>query len=179
MVFNLFPIGERSMAIKYKILEKDTSQHSIVVRYYTDILTEDSLATSFIIDSEGNTVIDRGPDGSPKRCQTDYNINLWNVSDTQPGANTEAIFNKIYESAPYDWFELKEKILDNNIDTTMSAIDPLIGSTGEAIKPVVPTPIVTEVVNNSTQSTLSENEIELLIQNLVNNTSSNSASSNT
>jgi hypothetical protein len=171
------------MAIKYKILEKDTSQHSVVVRYYTDIITEDSLATSFTTDSDGNTVIDRGPDGSPKRCQTDYNISLWNVSDTQPGANTEAIFNRIYESAPYDWFELKEKILDNSIDTTMSVIDSLIGSIGEVIKPVVPTPVVTEVVtevvNNSTQSTLSENEIELLIQSLVNNTSSNSASSNT
>jgi len=64
------------MNFKFKILSFDLSQHSIVVRYYTDFLTEDNLATSFNLDGS----IERNKDGSPIRCQTDYNLNIWKTN---------------------------------------------------------------------------------------------------
>jgi hypothetical protein len=36
------------MNLKYKIIETDTAQHSIVVRYYTDVVTETILATDIL-----------------------------------------------------------------------------------------------------------------------------------
>ena len=95
------------MTVKFRILNKEVDQHSIVVRYYTDYLTEDDLATSFTIDSNGSKVIERGVDGKPLRCQTDYNINIWNVQATQSGANSNAVIDYISRSAPFDWFELR------------------------------------------------------------------------
>ena len=174
MVFSPYQIGEHSMAVKFKILDKDTTQHSIVVRYYTDILTEDSLATSFITDGDGNTVIDRRPDGSPRRCQTDYNVSIWNVHAAQLGANADVIIQQINECAPYDWFALKEKILDETVDTDMVLIDSLIGQTYEAVRPIRIEPIVVQD-NVVAQSDVSENDIEQLIQTILSNTTSGSS----
>jgi len=158
------------MAVKFRILDKDVNQHSIVVRYYTDILSEDSLATSFVVDSDGNTIIDRGPDGTPKRCQTDYSINIWDVSATQPGANTDIIFQQINDSAPYDWFDLKEQIVDANVDTDMFVVDSLIGQVREAVRPIRLEPIIANANAN-----ISESEIEQLIQTILSNTTSGSS----
>jgi len=171
MVYNPCLIGERSMAVKFRILDKDVNQHSIVVRYYTDILSEDSLATSFVVDSDGNTIIDRGPDGTPKRCQTDYSINIWDVSATQPGANTDIIFQQINNSAPYDWFDLKEQIVDANVDTDMFVVDSLIGQVREAVRPIRLEPIIANANAN-----ISDSEIEQLIQALISSNTTPEAS---
>lgn len=60
------------MNIKCKILLYDEIQQSVVVRYYSDLVSEDDIAIS--LDSDGNII--RRSDGSPERCITDGNINL-------------------------------------------------------------------------------------------------------
>lgn len=102
------------MEIKYKIISVDPSQHSIIVRYYSDLISEDSLATSF----NGDGSIARDENGSPLRCQTDYNINVWQTTSTP---TIEDIKNIANLSAPFDWFRLKHAILDPNVNTSLSA----------------------------------------------------------
>lgn len=103
------------MDFKFKILDIDLSQHSIVVRYYTDKITEDNLATSF--NSDGSIM--RKDDGSPVRCQTDYNLNIWK---TNPPPTEEEIIKYINDCFPYEWFKLKYDVLDENVDTSLSSI---------------------------------------------------------
>lgn len=158
------------MTVKFRILNKELEQHSVVVRYYTDYLTEDDLATSFTIDSNGSKVIERGVDGKPLRCQTDYNINIWNVQATQSGANSNAIIDYISRSAPFDWFELRREVLDPNVNTDMPLIDSLIGTEYQAEKPVAVIPEKLE---------LTESEIEALINSMVSNLVSANSSAST
>ena len=148
------------MTIKFRILNKELEQHSVVVRYYSDFFTEDLLATSFTVDSNGDKIIDRGADGKPLRCQTDYNINIWNVQATQIGANSNAIIDYLSRSAPFDWFDLKQSVMNAEVDTNMVAIDPLIGMEFQTERPI------TIISDNVT-----EQEIENLIKSIVSNTS--------
>lgn len=150
------------MEVKYRIIDVDPNQHSIVVRYYTNVLSEDSLATSFNTDGS----IARGTDGSPLRCQTDYNINIWKT-DTAPTA--EEIQKIANDAAPYDWFKLKHDILNPNIDTSLSNVSSLVGKEFVAVKPVV------AVVEEKTTEENIENEIQKIIDSLTANTSSNTS----
>jgi len=160
------------MTVKFRILNKELDQHSVVVRYYTDYLSEDDLATSFTVDDKGNNIIQRGEDGKPLRCQTDYNINIWNVQATQQGSNSNAIVDYIGRSAPFDWFELKYAVMNVQINTDMALVDSLIGVEYQAEKPVVESPVVEE------KPELTENEIEALINSMISNlVSSNTTSS--
>ena len=144
------------MEVKYRIIDVDPNQHSIIVRYYTNVLTEDSLAISF--NSDGS--IARRADGSPQRCQTDYHINVWKT-ETPP---TEEEIQKIAnDSAPYDWFKLKQDIMDPNIDTSLSNASSLVGKEFAAVKPVV-------IQDKVTDENI-ENEIQKIIDSLTSNTS--------
>jgi len=146
------------MEVKYRIIDVDPNQHSIIVRYYTNVLTEDSLAISFNTDGS----IARRADGSPQRCQTDYHINIWKT-ETPP---TEEEIQKIAnDSAPYDWFKLKHDILDPNIDTSLSNVSSLVGKEFAAIKPVI------AIVEEKTTEENIENEIQKIIDSLTANTS--------
>lgn len=146
------------MEAKYRIIDVDPNQHSIIVRYYTDVLTEDSLAISF--NSDGS--IAKRSDGSPQRCQTDYHINIWKT-DTAPTA--EEIQKIANDAAPYDWFKLKHDILDPSIDTSLSNASSLIGKEFSAVKPVI------AVVEEKTTEENIENEIQKIIDSLTANTS--------
>lgn len=146
------------MEVKYRIIDVDPNQHSIIVRYYTNVLTEDSLAISF--NSDGS--IARRADGSPQRCQTDYHINIWKT-DTAPTA--EEIQKIANDAAPYDWFKLKHDIMDPNIDTSLSNVSSLVGKEFAAIKPVI------AFVEEKTTDENIENEIQKIIDSLTANTS--------
>lgn len=100
------------MKIKYRILNVDLNEHSIYVRYYTDIITEDSLATEF---DENNNV--RYKDGFPTRCRTDYHLNIWQI----PSPSEEELKTLIMSSAPINWFMLQESIKNEEIDTSLSS----------------------------------------------------------
>jgi hypothetical protein len=148
-----------SNEIKFKIIELDTTQHSMVVRYFSDLLTEEELASSFELDEQGNRVIQRRPDGSPVRCQTDYNINIWRV----PAPSTEEIKKIASQSAPRDWFRLKHEIILNTSDTSMANVASLMNQV-----------IVAENIDNLNNSAeLSNEEIDQILNNLANSNTSN------
>lgn len=95
--------------IKYKIIETDTSQHSIVVRYYTDIVTEALLSTDTV-------------DGIIRRCRTDYSFDL-----PVPTPTGTALHDFIVARAPTAWLRTQEDVLNPAIDTSLSGIISLVG----------------------------------------------------
>lgn len=131
--------------VKFKIIELDTTQHSMVVRYFSDLLTEDELASSFETDEQGNRVIQRRPDGSPVRCQTDYNINIWKV----PAPSAEEIKKIASQAAPYDWFRLKHAVMDIETDTSMANVVSLINQVIVANSTIMTQPEIIQIINES------------------------------
>lgn len=115
------------MEVKYRIILVDPEEHSIVVRYFTDKVTEEMLATEF--DSNGNPVLTEA--GYPTRCRTDYHINIFQV----PSPSQEEIVKIINYNAPYEWLNMQEQINDPDIDTSLSDIVGLVNTTGIAEKP--------------------------------------------
>ena len=113
--------------IKYKIVEVDTNQHSIVVRFYTDKITEDLLATDVL-------------DGVIRRCRTDYSIDL-----PIPAPVGAALSDFILARAPKDWLENQEKIADPTVDTSMTDLASLIGvEVSTTLTPIL-TPVVPQI----------------------------------
>lgn len=96
--------------IKYKIIEINEAEHAIVVRFYTDIVTEQMLAVEW------------GNGGVITRCRTDYNITL--PVPAPRGNDLEAL---IMRHAPVDFFEVKAKVEDPNVDTSLEFLRPSIG----------------------------------------------------
>jgi len=105
------------MKINYRILNVNEQEHSIVVRYYTDIVTEAYLATPKYSDGTFDTT----PEGYPVGCRTDYNFNVWET----PSPSQERLIEIIQNNAPRDWLHLHEQILSQNVDTTLSDVKPL------------------------------------------------------
>ena len=95
--------------IKYKIVEVNEAEHSLVVRYYTDKITEESLAVDIL-------------DGVIRRCRTDYSIDL-----PVPAPVEIELHNFIMGRAPILWLNTKESVLDPMIDTSLSHYMELIG----------------------------------------------------
>lgn len=156
------------MEVKYRIIDFDPNQHSITVRYYTNLLTEDLLAISF---NNDGTIL-RKDDGTPARCQTDYHINIWK---TNPPPTLDDIKRIANDSAPYDWFKLKHDILDPDVDTSLSAVSFLIDQEFVAEKPIS---VVELAMQNETQENADiESEIQKIIDSITSN--SNSSSANT
>lgn len=97
------------MNVKYKIIELHPEQHSIVVRYYTDIVTEIYLASQM-------------QDGKVLRARTDYAIDI-PVPVPTPG-QLEAI---ILGAAPIKFLETLENVINPSVDTTMSSLSSIVG----------------------------------------------------
>tara|TARA_Y100000034_G_scaffold69712_1_gene84139 strand:+ start:183 stop:551 length:369 start_codon:yes stop_codon:yes gene_type:complete len=119
------------MQIKYKIISCSEEERSIIVRFYSDVITEEELANR---DEAGEII--RHSDGSIKNCRTDYNINLFQVP--APTGNDLEVF--IARHAPKDWLEMLEKVKDPAIDTTLSTIKDMVGPERNAVVPPEPTP---------------------------------------
>jgi hypothetical protein len=98
-----------SIVIKYKIVEVNTNQHSIVVRFYTDIITEAMLATDVL-------------DNVIRRCRTDFSFDL-----PVPCPQGDALNAFIAARAPVAWFETQEAVLNPAVDTSLAAVLPLVG----------------------------------------------------
>lgn len=99
------------MTIKYKILALNPSGHSILVRYYTDIMTPEKLVARRSL-----------ADGSIEACKTDYSIDL-----PVPAPTGEDLHMYIMMRAPVQWLETMEKVLDDTIDTTLDSLSALVG----------------------------------------------------
>jgi len=96
------------MNLKYKIIEVNTNEHSVVVRFYTDVITEEMLATDIL-------------DGVIRRCRTDYSIDLPLPLPTGDDLNAY-----IVARAPVVWLETQEAVLDPNVDTSLSSVLSLL-----------------------------------------------------
>lgn len=97
------------MNLKYKIIEVYPEHHSIVVRFYTDIITEEMMATDVL-------------DGVIRRGRTDYAIDL-----PYPAPTGDALVQLISSKAPLDWLAAQEAVLNPVLDTSLSSISDLVG----------------------------------------------------
>lgn len=99
------------MKIFYKVLLVDEPDGSILVRYWTDKLSEKELS----MDPEETLDV-------PTKCYTDYALHLWN-----PQMSEQELHEVIRQQAPIQWFELQEKIKDPTIDTSLDMAQDLVG----------------------------------------------------
>lgn len=107
------------MNLKYKIIEVYPEQHSIVVRFYTDVITESMLAVDVL-------------DGVIRRCRTDFNIDL-----PFPAPTGDALAELIVSKAPKEWLATQEAVLNPVLDTSLSSVANLVGQ--EVVPAVLPT----------------------------------------
>lgn len=105
------------MTIKYKIVEVHPATHSIVVRYYTDKIGEESLAAQRV-------------DGVLVRCVTDFSIDL-----PLPTPQDAALRDLISLRAPKAWLETQEAVKDKKVDTSMSGLLSLLGVEAVVVTP--------------------------------------------
>lgn len=98
--------------ISYKIVEVWPDSHSIVARYWTDIISEEFLAS----DDQ------RNDQGKPIRCRSDVAITL--PIPAPQGSELEKI---ILMNAPKNWLQLLHMVNDPNVDTNLDSIQSLIG----------------------------------------------------
>jgi len=124
------------MEIKYKIIETHPQLHSVVVRFYTKLLTEELLCT--YKDSEGTPILDEKK--NIIRCKYDLNITFYEV----PIPAGEDLKQYILARAPIDSMTLEEKILSISIDTSLDSLSSLVGV--EEVGTVVLTPLPSEVI---------------------------------
>ena len=116
------------MKIYYRIISKDENEQNIVVRYWTDSISEDTLAVDYLTGS-----IERDNYGHPKHCRTDYNFTLY---DSELWKNESKLNEFIINNAPVSWFELKEKVSNNSVNTSITAVK--LGKTSSAnVTPIV------------------------------------------
>jgi hypothetical protein len=110
---------EEKMNINYRILSKDDEDHSLIIRYWTDIISEESLATS--LNTEGNINVD--DNGHPLRCRTDYNLTLYGLnSPTNTDLHSFAI-----RCAPIEFLRLLELKKTNPQALNLSEVNNIIG----------------------------------------------------
>jgi hypothetical protein len=96
------------MIIKYKIIEAYPEEHLIVVRYYTDFLTEEMLASDVL-------------DGKIRRCRTDVSLNV-----PIPTPDEKGLHEFISSYAPVHFFQLKELTMKNDPSIEMGYITGLL-----------------------------------------------------
>lgn len=111
------------MNIHYRIVKVDPAAHGVLVRYWTDKVTEMDLAGP--MDADGKPLLNA--DGYPIGCRTDV---LLTVYDT-PTPSPEELDKRIMMSAPTDFLKLQEDIQDNNVDTSMKNVRNLVGDSKE------------------------------------------------
>lgn len=107
------------MKIYYRILNINDNDHSLVVRYWTDNITELSLCSEF--DKDNLPLIT--DDGYPVRCRSDVSVTFYN--NLNPSQN--AIVEIIKVNAPVDWFRLLESVKDPDTVVNLNAALPLKG----------------------------------------------------
>lgn len=97
----------------------DPGAHGLVVRYFTDEVTEMDLANS--LNEDGSVKLNA--DGYPLSTRTDV---LMSIYDT-PAPSQEEIEKRIMLNAPVDWLKLQEDIQNPNVDTKLANFRNLTG----------------------------------------------------
>jgi hypothetical protein len=107
------------MKINYRVLSYNEKDHSMTVRYWTDILSEDDLA--LIFDEYGKIVYNAN--GYPVRARTDVNLTFYN----NPNPSEEDILNKIKKSSPFEWMKLLEQNKLSNTQYSLANVVSFVG----------------------------------------------------
>lgn len=150
----------RKLNLKYRILSTDKRNNSIIVRYWTDILSEKDL-------SDFDEITE---DGTPTRCSTDSNIVLWN--DIKTPADLEKI---ILDSAPIRLLENKENFKTQDVNVFDGLVEGFLNKVHkkeiDISTPPPPPPAVTETIKVMTdeEKAMTDEEIEELLNNLMTN----------
>jgi len=145
------------MNIHYKIVELWPDDHLIVARYWTDVFTEEMLA------SDSN----RKADGTPVRCRTDVTINL-----PIPVPTKDELDIIVKKAGPIAWLKMMEDVKNPDVDTDTTSIRDLIEvektTTFAEIENLLPRPPAVDDVLNlpNTNTELTEDDIKKLIENL-------------
>ena len=102
------------MNINYRILKIDNEAHSVVVRYFTDVVSEFDLSS--LKNPDGTPTLDSN--GYPVQCMTDTSLTLY---DTQNP--TEADVDVLIKRAvPSDWLKLREDLKLGVVSSDLSGI---------------------------------------------------------
>jgi len=109
------------LKINYRVLSVNPSEHSITIRYFTDIITEELLAID--LDENGNIKLDK--QGKPLRCKTDY---LFTYYPNNENMSKESIIKFIEDCAPVDYLSSQESLFNNGVD--FSVVEEMIGFEG-------------------------------------------------
>ena len=107
------------MNIHYRILKVDPAAHGILVRYFTDKVTEMDLANS--LNPDGSVILNA--DGYPVSTRTDIMLSIYDT----PAPSNEELEKRIMMSAPVQWLKLQEDIKDPDVDTKLSDARNLTG----------------------------------------------------
>ena len=105
------------MKLKYKIVESWPKDGIIVVRFFSDELPELSIMSS----------PDLKEDGSPVRCRTDVAISV-----PLPLPSFSEVEKLIWLQCPIVFFETQQKILNPDVDTTLSIIEKKLNKKSKA-----------------------------------------------
>ena len=107
------------MNVHSRIISYNNDDNSFVVRYWTDVISEMTLASFF--DNQNRVVMDSN--GYPQRCRTDYNITIYN----KPDPTKEDIDKLIKNQAPKQWLYITEQKAIGNIHFDLSNVSDMIG----------------------------------------------------
>jgi hypothetical protein len=135
------------MNLHYKIVEVWPQDHLVVIRYWTDALSEEFLASNDI----------RKEDGTPERCRSDVSVTL--PIPAPEGAELEKL---LISYAPLDWLKTMEKIQAPEIDTSMDGILNLKHQQFTVAD-------VEKKIPGELANVLTDDEIEAMIQNITAN----------
>lgn len=95
------------MNLHYKIVEVWPQDHLVVIRYWTDALSEEFLASNDI----------RKEDGTPERCRSDVSVTL-----PIPLPTGKELEDLLISYAPLEWLKTLEKVQAPEIDTSMEEV---------------------------------------------------------
>lgn len=117
------------MNIKYKIIEKYPSSRQIVVRFFTDLVDENHLATDVDPITRQATNLDES--GVPRRCKTDVAITL-----PLRVLTPEEEKNIIMQQCMWQWLQDEERVInakdvpDTELSTVVDSISSMSTNVG-------------------------------------------------
>jgi hypothetical protein len=131
------------MNINYKIVEVHEDSRTMVVRYYTDIVTENDL--DVMQNSNSNT--------SPARCKTDVSLNI-----PIPEPTEQELHKIVLKHVPLEALRTFEALKTQSSNTVLSVV--------YTMKDVIYAKTEQQIVDMFTSPTLTDTEIDQIIKNL-------------
>ena len=101
------------MQIYYRILSLNEREGSILVRYWSDEMSERELSSK----APGEETSD-----TPEHCRTDINYNIFDQKMTQ-----DQLHDFLMDGAPEDWLGMKGRIKNPTVDTSLSQLKGMVG----------------------------------------------------